>query len=191
MYFSEQLGAAIAAALTSAQLDELSKSVAVAWGAHVLDDDAAGAALEALAARRRELGDPRTTSRRLFPVQRSRPRPRSPDRERSKFRRRRVAASGMLPPDMAEVFTPGQLAVLSIVAELCAEHGRCDLCVDAIAARAGICPRLVQTAQRLAESFGWLSIEARPRPGRKSLPNVLQSSRKNGWRGSASLLGIG
>ncbi len=188
MSFSEQLGAGIAAAHTSHQLDELSKAVAAAWGAGSLDDDAAGAALEALAARRRELGDHRAPSRRPFSVLRRSPGPRSPDRVRSKFRRRRIAASGMLPPDMAEVFTPGQLAALSIVAELCAEHGQCDLCVDAIGARAGVCARMVQTAQRLAESFGWLSIQARPRPGRKSLPNVLRVISKKwlAWLGVAS-----
>ncbi len=174
MSFSEQLGTAIAAAHTSHQLDELSKSVAVAWGAHILDDDAAGAALEALAVRRRELGDPRTPSRRPFPVPSRRPRPRSPNRERSLCRRRREVAPAVIPPHVAEHFTPGQLSALAVIARDIQINGCCKMCIDKIAAWAGVCRRLVQQAQRIAERLGFLAIEARPRRGRKSKTNVVR-----------------
>ncbi len=174
MPFLQQVSAAIAAARSYDQIDALSREVAAAWGAHTLDDDAAGAALEALAARRRELGDPRMPSRRPFPVQCRRPRPRSPNLERSICRRRREVAPAVIPPHIAEHFTPGQLSALAVIARDIQINGCCKMCVDKIAAWAGVCRRLVQQAQRIAERLGFLSIEARPRRGRKSKTNIVR-----------------
>jgi hypothetical protein len=57
-------------------------------------------------------------------------------------RRRRLAASGPLPPSLACRFTTGELAVLKVIADHVRHAGRCALCVDDIAARAGVCRRL-------------------------------------------------
>ncbi len=183
MSFSEQLGGAIAAVRTFAQIETLNRDIAAAWGAHVIDDAAAQAAIEALDARKRALkqsqpalplGLPSAAARppkRQWPPKR---RPRSPNRARSIGRRRAEAASGMLPPDLARHFTQGEQAALSIIAREAAAHGQCALCVDAIAARAGVCPRVVQTAQRQAQDCGLLTIQERPQPGRKNLSNVVR-----------------
>ncbi|MCJ2068537.1 hypothetical protein MKK75_06915 [Methylobacterium sp. J-030] len=61
-------------------------------------------------------------------------------------RRRRLACSGPMPPALASRFTTGQLAVLRIVGDEMARNGACGLCIDAIAARAGVCRRLAQGA---------------------------------------------
>ena len=55
-----------------------------------------------------------------------------------------------------------------------ARQGACGLCIDAIAARAGVCRRLAQAAIRLAEGDGLLTIQERRHQGRKSDPNVLR-----------------
>lgn len=86
---------------------------------------------------------------------------RPPDRQRSIERRRRLAASGPMPPTLACKFTTGQLSVLRIVGDEVRRRGSCTLCVDEIAARAGVCRRLAQGAMRLADELGLLQIEER------------------------------
>jgi hypothetical protein len=78
-----------------------------------------------------------------------------------------------------------------------ARHGACGLCIDAIAARAGVCRRLAQAAIRLAEGDGLLTIQERRHQGRKSDPNVLriinrewlQWLRRGGRSAAPALLG--
>jgi hypothetical protein len=54
----------------------------------------------------------------------------------------------------------------------CASTGCCDRCVDEIAARAGVCRRMVQ-AVREAARLGLATVEERRREGRRNLPNVV------------------
>ncbi len=96
-------------------------------------------------------------------------------------RRRRLAASGPLPPSLACRFTTGELAVLRIVGDEVAEHGHCDRTLGEIAARAGVCRALAQAAIRKAAREELLTIEERPQPGRKSLPNVVRIISRE-WR---------
>jgi hypothetical protein len=198
--FHATMSAAISGATTLAQMDALSRQV---WQAHasaaVTDDEAQGLA-EALHARRsaiREtvapIGIPlgRVT---LFPPKRLQ---RAPERSVAIERRRRLACSGPMPPALASRFTTGQLAVLRIVGDEMARHGACGLCIDAIAARAGVCRRLAQGAIRLAEGDGLLTIQERRHQGRKSDPNViriisrewLQWLRRGGRSAAPALLG--
>ncbi|MBD8902430.1 hypothetical protein MBTS_09320 [Methylobacterium bullatum] len=107
----------------------------------------------------------------LFPSRRS---VTSPDKAMSRDRRRLLACSGPMPPALASRFTTGQLAVLRIVADEVAAKGVCGLCIDAIAARAGVCRRLAQGAIRLAEGDGLLTIEERRHEGRKNSPNLVR-----------------
>ena len=110
---------------------------------------------------------------------------RSPDRERSLQRRRQLAASGHMPPRMAARLTTGEQAVARIIVDEIATNGRCELCLDAIAARSGVC---LKTAQRALRRLGagkhtphekivgldWIAVEFRPvGGGRKNLPNVV------------------
>ncbi|KQP53703.1 hypothetical protein ASF39_19740 [Methylobacterium sp. Leaf108] len=98
----------------------------------------------------------------------------SPDKAASRDRRRLLAFSGPMPPALASRFTTGQLAVLRIVADEVTAKGVCGLCIDAIAARAGVCRRLAQAAIRLAEGDGLLTIEERRHEGRKNSPNLIR-----------------
>ena len=98
----------------------------------------------------------------------------SPDRRRSIERRRRLAASGPMPPDLACRFTVGELAVLRIVGDEVHAKGTCDRSLAEIAARAGVCRKLAQTTMRMAARDGLVTVQRRPRPGRKNLSNVVR-----------------
>lgn len=106
-----------------------------------------------------------------YPVHRYQPARRHPERI---ARRRRIAASGPLPPALAGGLTTSHLSVMAIVAEEVREHGNCTLCLYAIAARAGVCRTTVRTALREAERSGLISREERRRPGRANLTTVVR-----------------
>ncbi|MBY0260450.1 hypothetical protein [Methylobacterium sp.] len=190
MLHAEIMRAAIEGARTFAQMDELSRQLWRGHGAGALSDGGAQGLAEHLHGRRsairegmRPLPIPGVVGsglagsglvvRRasLFPPRKI---PRSPDRIASRDRRRLLACSGPLPPRLAARFTEGQRAVLRIVADAVAEAGLCDLCLDAIAARAGVCRRLAQGALRLAAGDGLLTIEERRYPGRRNAPNLVR-----------------
>ena len=180
---------ALASAIDAAhprQIDNLSRQL---WQAHaaglLLDDDAQGLA-ERLH-RRRE--PPQTAQGALFvfpvgerpgnPASRwttfpRRVEQRSPDRQASIQRRRRLAASGPMPPAMAARYTVGELAVLRIVGDEVTANGTCDRSLAEIAARAGVCRKLAQLTLRVAARDRLIVIERRPRPGRKNLTNVVR-----------------
>lgn len=175
--FHATMRSAIDGARTLAQLDDLSRQI---WQAHatgaVTDDDAQKLA-EVLHDRRgvvRETVAPvgiplgRVT---LFPPRRLQ---RAPDRSEARARRRHMACSGPLPPTLATRYTEGQRAVLLVVGDEILANGVCGLCIDAIAARAGVCRRSAQGAIRLAESDGLLTIQERRHQGRKSDPNLIR-----------------
>jgi len=105
----------------------------------------------------------------------TRPRPqRSPDRERSIHRRRTLAATWPMPPVMAGMLTTSQVAYARIVSDEVHRTGRCELTLDEIAARGGMCRKTAKRAQdRLAE-LQWVAVEERPVTGRKHLPNVVR-----------------
>lgn len=175
--FTTTLREAVDAARTLAQLDDLSRTIWQAHAAETVTDAEAQGLAELLHARRAALreavapvGIPlgRVT---LFPPKRPQ---RAPERSDAIARRRRLACSGPMPPALASRFTTGQLAVLRIVGDEMARNGACCLCLDAIAARAGVCRRLAQAAIRLAEGDGLLTIQERRRQGRKSDPNVVR-----------------
>jgi len=126
-----------------------------------------------------ELGEiptkPATTTARPVRASRlvSRQRPRSPDRQYSRDRRRRLGGSSALPDTMRHFYTEGQRAVLCIVAGEIKHHGVCDLPIDKIAALAGVCRTTVQTTMHEARRLGHIKITERPVRGRKSLTNLV------------------
>jgi len=79
-----------------------------------------------------------------------------------------------MPPALACKFTVSELAVLRIIGDEVRQHGQCDRCVDELAARAGVCRRMVQNAIREAARLGLLTVEERRREGRRNLPNVVR-----------------
>src|SRR4051812_40992759 len=177
MSFCDQMTAAIDGARTLTRLDHLSRSIwqSLAAGA-VADDDAQGLA-ERLHARRsllrgeiKPVGLP-VGRPSLFPPRRLQ---RAPQRPVAIARRRHLAASGPMPPALACKFTVSELAVLRIIGDEVRQHGYCDRCVDELAARAGVCCRMVQNALREAARLGLLTIEERRREGRRNLPNVIR-----------------
>jgi hypothetical protein len=101
------------------------------------------------------------------------PHRRSPDRQRSLERRRRLAASGPMPPMLAAKFTTGRLSTMRIVGDEVRRKGRCTACVDEIAARAGVCRRLAQAALREAEDLGLVHIQERRLTGTRNDSNVV------------------
>src|SRR6516165_6917117 len=164
-------------------------------------DEAARARREALQARRPETrpkprttpsGAPRASARRQ----------RTPDRQASIERRRRLVASGPLPPALAARFTWGEQAVMRIIGDECRAHGCCFLHIDAIAARAGVHRSTVQNALREAQGRGEapgspiISVQERRRTGQRSLTNIIRVVSRE-WRDwlhkgpSRSAMGVG
>lgn len=185
-----QIEAALTTARAPAALDVLAKATWAAHGAGMIEDDKASALLEAIEAKRaaprdRYQSDSSTGARppgrgpsqfspkgpSLFSRARIQ---RPPDRALAIARRRQLAASGPMPPQLAANFTTGELAALRIVADEVREKGRCDRTYGEIAARAGVCRRTAQNAIRRAGRLGLVHIEERPRPGRKHLANVVR-----------------
>jgi hypothetical protein len=107
---------------------------------------------------------------RLVPRQR----PRSPNRQASRDRRRRLGGSSALPDTLRHCYTEGQRAVLCIIAGEIKHHGVCDLPIDKIAALAGVCRTTVQTTLHEGRRLFHLKVIERPMRGRKSLTNLVE-----------------
>ncbi|WP_157862065.1 hypothetical protein [Methylobacterium sp. Leaf361] len=89
-------------------------------------------------------------------------------------RRRRLAASGPMPPALAARFTTAELAALKIISDDVRASGACVLPIDAIAARAGISRTSAQNAIRQACRLGMLERQERRRAYDRSLPSILR-----------------
>src|SRR4051812_1363252 len=171
------MSTAIDGARTLTRLDHLSKAIWQALAAGAVGDDDAQSLAERLHARRSVLrGDLKPVGipagrASLFPPRRPQ---RAPQRAVAIARRRHLAASGPMPPSLACRFTVSELAVLRIVGDEVRQHGQCDRCVDELAARAGVCRRMVQNALREAARLGLLTVEERRREGRRNLPNIVR-----------------
>lgn len=171
--FTDQIEAAIAHASPPALL-ELSAAVWKTHAAGGLHDDEAQRLAELIHARQtvaralRETVGCGARPASLFPPRKVQ---RPPVRSEAIERRRRLAASGPLPPALAARFTTSEAAVLRIVGDECRDKGRCVLCIDAIAARAGCGRTTAQNALRLARRLGMVEIEERRQAGAKNLPN--------------------
>src|SRR3954464_11721425 len=177
MSFCDQMAAAIDGARTLTRLDHLSRSIWQSLAAGAVADDDAQALAERLHTRRsvlrgeiKPVGIPAGRPS-IFPPRRLQ---RASQRPVAIARRRHLAASGPMPPALACKFTVSELAVLRIVGDEVRRHGQCARCVDELAARAGVCRRMVQNAIREAARLGLLPIEERRRDGRRNLPNVVR-----------------
>lgn len=106
------------------------------------------------------------------PLRRVGSRPRS---DASMERRRRWAASGRLPPQVACRFTLAEQAVLAVVAAETVKRGDCRLCHGHLAAIAGVARSTVRATLRRARDLGIVSIEIR---------------RVTGWRNESSVVRI-
>jgi hypothetical protein len=106
-----------------------------------------------------------------------------PKTDESLERRRRWAASGRLPPALAARFTPGEIAVLSVVAAETCRRGDCRLAVGHLAAVAGVSETLVRNALREARALGLVTIEERRVTAWRNDTNVVRivSVEWSGW----------
>lgn len=177
---------AIAAAPTLARLEAMSAALWARWAAGGIDDGQAQALANAAHARRAALkgpaGDARPqrppASRAAYPPRRKALRP---DRAAARERRRRLAASGPMPPVLAARFTTGELAALKIVADEIVARGDCRLSLGEIAARAGVSLTTARNGLRAAAGDGLLAIEERPRRGLPNLTNIVRLLSRD-WR---------
>lgn len=174
---ADQISSAIDTAKSVAALDHLAKLVWQGCGSDALADDEASALLARIQARRNPTREtqhkvglaPGRPS--IFPPRRPQLSPRS---AKCLARRRQLAASGPLPPQLAAQFTVAELAALMIVREEVRARGSCDRSIAEIAARAGVGRTTVQNALRLAARLCLLIVQERRRDGQKNLPNVLR-----------------
>src|SRR3954471_8618086 len=161
--FAEQLRRAVEAAPRF----ELAKVSGLLWRAY-----AAGQVTEEQAS---ELSD-RLEARRALPAPQGPIQRRFGSRPRSGAsmeRRRRWAASGLLPPALAARFTLAETAVLAVVAVEALRHGRCTLVIEHIAALAGVGRSTVKRALRAAQGLGLVRIEERRVSAWRNAPNVI------------------
>src|SRR3954447_2209160 len=177
MSFCNQMTAAIDGARTLTRLDHLSRTIWQGLAAAAVGDDDAQSLAERLHARRsilrgeiKPVGLPPGRPS-IFPPRRLQ---KAPQRPVAIARRRHLAASGPMPLALACKFTVSELAVLRIIGDEVRQHGPCARRVDEIAARAGVCRRMVQNALREAARLGLITVEERRREGRRNLPNVLR-----------------
>ena len=161
------------------QLDDFARQVWKAHGAGIVADGQAQQLAEMIQRRRGQpivvhglLSSTPAIAPRYF-IERS-PEQRSPDRRASILRRREHSATGPLPPAIAATFTTGELAVLKVISDEVLAHGACDRSLNELAARAGVCRSLAKRAVRLAELDGLITVQRRPRSGRKHLTNVIR-----------------
>lgn len=179
MTIATTFATAISTAATASALDDLSRDLWRAAGAGLVGEEEAGRLSVMIHARRHpgSGGEPSPVpplaarARSLFSTGR-RP-PRSPDRLRSRFRQRRLAASGPLPPVLASSFTTAELAALAIVADVCADGRPHAITNGELAARAGVSVSTVKRAVGLARRLGLLRVDERRRRLAPSLPNLL------------------
>jgi len=176
-----QIKSAIGAAPSMGTLDEIATQVWRIWGGGGLSDAAAEDLSEALQAKRRLFGSGQKSAdpgfhagrkRSVFPHKR-RKQPRQ-DRTRSISRRRQLAASGVLPPRLAAMFTVSELAALRIISDEAHAKKSCRLTIGEIAARAGCSETTTRGAIRAAYTAGLVLVTERPRSGAPNLPNIVQ-----------------
>lgn len=167
-----QFAAAVAAARRPIALDEIARLTWRALSEGALSEADADAISRAVEARREEIRGQKarkalSLSRPASGLRRS-ARPVSPDRAASLARRRRMAASGQLPPQIAAQFTMAEQAALAVVGRIARRAEVVVEPLDKLAALAGVCRSSVKNALRLAEKLGLIRITIRRREGRRN-----------------------
>ena len=76
--------------------------------------------------------------------------------------RRFLAATVVVPPDVAKLFNTEAMAVLAVIRDEARATGKCTLSVARIAERANIGRAKTRAAIRLAEYLGLIAIEQEP-----------------------------
>jgi hypothetical protein len=97
-----------------------------------------------------------------------------PRTDASMERRRRWAASGRIPPQIACRFTLAEQAVLAVVAVETVKRGDCRLYHDNIAALAGVSKSTVRVTLRRARDLGFVTIEERRSSAWRNLSSIVR-----------------
>lgn len=97
-----------------------------------------------------------------------------PRTDASMERRRRWAASGRLPPQLASQFTLAEQAVLAVVAVEAVKRGDCRLFHEHIAALAGVSRSTVRATLRRARDLGIVAIEERRSSAWRNLSSIVR-----------------
>lgn len=97
-----------------------------------------------------------------------------PRKDASMERRRRWAASGRLPPQIAARFTQAEVAVLATLAAETARRGDCRLAVEHLAALAGVSRSTVKATLRRARRLGLLTVEERRMTAWRNDTNIVR-----------------
>ena len=160
-------------AVEAAPRCELAKVASLLWRAY-----GAGHVTEAQAAALSDLIEARRAVPRRAATRRVGSRPRSPG---GLERRRRWAASGAMPPQLAARFTLAEVAVLAVVAAEVRKRGDCRLTIRELADVAGVCPTTVKNALRAARGLHLLSIEERRLTAFRNAPNIVRITAPE-WR---------
>lgn len=96
------------------------------------------------------------------------------DRSEEVRRRRMLGGSSGLPDSIRHHYTEGERAALFVIGQQVKRRGFCDLCLNAIADRAGVRRTTVQNAIRRARQLGHVTVRERRRRGAKSLTNIIR-----------------
>jgi hypothetical protein len=166
----------IADRISLARADELDHIVRDMWTDHthgLLTEGDMEALDEAARARRAEARPKPRAAPPSAPRAPARRPPQSPDRQASIERRRRLAASGPMPPALAARFSTAEIACLCIIAGQVTEHGVCSLPIGAICAMAGCQRTTAKNAIRLGRLLGLLQVTERRRRGQNSETNLI------------------
>src|SRR3954467_4681936 len=178
--FHDQLRASIEAAPRVA-LTKISALLWKACAAGQVSEDEAAALSEAIELRRALPPPQKPAQRRLGS------RPRTPA---SLERRRRWAASGALPPQLACRFTLADQAGLAVVAAEHRKRGDCRLTNKEVADVAGVSITTVKNALRVARTINLISVEERRLTAFRNDSNVVRIVDPS-WRGWLRLGGGG
>ena len=115
-------------------------------------------------------------ARKVVPVATAGPARRVGSRPRSSAsleRRRAWTGSGWMPPAIAARFTMGEAAAIGVIVAEIASRGRCELYINAIAGKAGVCPSTVRNALRQARGLNLLHVETRRVARDRCMSNVV------------------
>jgi hypothetical protein len=179
------LATQFAGAIECAQFHELNDLSAKLWKAHAaghLTDDEAQELAEQIEAKRPKRRHAHDFSFRPIHAEPKPKKQRSPDKQASIERRRKLARQSPVPPQHTHEFTQGQHAAITVVVGEIRRVGFCDWCIAKIGAVAGVCETLVRTAMHKGRELGLLSSEQRPRKGQKSLTNIVRIMNR-AWAG--------
>jgi hypothetical protein len=123
------------------------------------------------------------------PIAKVRKMQRSPDKQASIERRRRLARASPVPPELVDKFTQAEHAVLTVVCGEIQRCGACDWPLAKTAAMAGTCRTVVRTAMRKAREHELLFVKERRRRGQKSDTNIVRALRRR-WGAWLKWIGV-